>query len=199
MDKHKVAFLDRDGVLNEKAPEGDYVKCWKEFCFLPKVADALFELRALGFLLVVVTNQRCVALGIVSEEELREIHGRMTDELSARGAKLDAIYYCPHGVFDGCDCRKPKTGMILSAIRAFREAGIEVDVAESIMIGDSETDILAGKAMGMRTAFIGGAHHDVDLYGDSLIHVVRRLPGFCYTRKGCGMKNESAGIPGSIS
>ena len=74
MDRRRTVFLDRDGVLNEKAAEGDYVKHWSEFRFLPGVVDALIELKKLGFLLVVVTNQRCVAKGIVSEEELHGIH-----------------------------------------------------------------------------------------------------------------------------
>ena len=73
MDRRRVVFLDRDGVLNEKAPEGDYVKNWTEFRFLPDVPEALNRLKRLGFLLVVVTNQRCVACGLVSEEALQEV------------------------------------------------------------------------------------------------------------------------------
>ncbi len=196
MDRRRTVFLDRDGVLNEKAAEGDYVKHWSEFRFLPGAADALTELKKLGFLLVVVTNQRCVAKGIVSEEELHEIHVRMADELAARGAKLDAIYYCPHDVFDGCLCRKPKPGMIISAIDAFEQAGTEVEVGNSFMIGDSETDVLAGKALGMRTGFIGRAQARVgaDFFGPSLLHITRQLEGLHNAKERYCMKSEKTGL-----
>jgi histidinol-phosphate phosphatase family protein len=177
MEKRKVVFLDRDGVINEKAPEGDYVTNWEDFRFLPGVPEALATLKRLGYLLVVVTNQRCVGRGIVSEEALRKIHARMVRELSDRGADLDAVYYCPHEMEEECDCRKPKPGMILSAIRSFYESGMEVDLSRSFIIGDSETDILAGRAVGMRTGFIGRTHTTADLYGGSLAAVVRMIKG----------------------
>lgn len=155
MDRRRTIFLDRDGVLNEKMAEGNYVKTWSEFRFLPDAVEGLGVLKRLGFLLVVVTNQRCVARGIVSEEALQEIHLRMEGKLCARGAGLDAVYYCPHDVSDGCDCRKPKPGMINRAIGDFREKGIDVDIENSYMVGDSEQDILLGKAVGLKTVKIG--------------------------------------------
>ncbi len=101
----------------------------------------------------------------------------MRGELSARGAGLDAVYYCPHDISDGCDCRKPKPGMILSAIHAFEETGRGVDLASSFMIGDSETDMCAGKAAGIKTGFIGRTHAGADLEGHSLGHITRQLAG----------------------
>jgi D-glycero-D-manno-heptose 1,7-bisphosphate phosphatase len=168
--------------------------------FLSGAVDGLIELKKLGFLLVIVTNQRCVARGIVSEDGLREIHARMADELAAQGAKLDAIYYCPHDAVDGCLCRKPKPGMILSAIHAFEEAGIEVEVEKSFMIGDA--DVLTGKALGMRTGLIGRApaRMSADLYGSSLVRITRQLAGLDKTKEGYRMMSEEAALlRGSLS
>jgi histidinol-phosphate phosphatase family protein len=198
MDRRRAVFLDRDGVLNEKAPEGDYVKNWKEFRFLPDVPEALATLKRLGFLLVVVTNQRCVARGIVSEETIDGIHRLMAAELRTHGTDLDGIYYCPHDVPDGCSCRKPKPGLILSAIDAFERMGMELDLPHSFMIGDSETDVIAGKAVGMKTAFIGRSHVGVDLCGHSLGYIARQLAGLRKVKERCCMKSMRIGLsPGA--
>jgi D-glycero-D-manno-heptose 1,7-bisphosphate phosphatase len=175
MDRRKVVFMDRDGVLNEKAPEGDYVKSWKEFRFLPDVPEALAALNGLGFLLVVVTNQRGVALGIVSEEVLDEIHRLMAEELRTRGAHLDAIYYCPHDTIDECECRKPRPGMVERAVADLRKKGIEPDLEKSYMIGDSERDMGLGRTVGLRTVKVGSPSAISDLTTRSLFDFSRSL------------------------
>lgn len=147
----KAVFLDRDGVINQKMPEGQYVTKWEQFLFLPGVFDAIGLLNENGYLVVVVTNQRCVAKGIISEDELEEIHHKMILEIKAHGGRVDKIYYCPHHIDDPqCNCRKPKPGMILQALEDFRREGIDIDVANSFLVGDAESDILAGKAVGLR-------------------------------------------------
>jgi D-glycero-D-manno-heptose 1,7-bisphosphate phosphatase len=168
MEGRRVVFLDRDGVLNEKAPEGDYVKNRGEFRLLPLVPEALAALEELGFLLVVVTNQRCVARGIVSEETLEDIHERMRAELSARSVRLDAVYTCPHDMSDSCNCRKPRPGMITKAVADFRKKGVTVDLTNSYMVGDSEQDIACGKAVGLKTAKIGAPSIQADINVPSL-------------------------------
>lgn len=175
MDRRKVVFMDRDGVLNEKALEGDYVKSWREFRFLPNVPEALVRLKALGFLLIVVTNQRGVAREIVAEETVREIHRTMVEELRARGADLDAVYYCPHDVTDGCSCRKPKPGMVNRAINDFRRKGVDLDIEHSYMIGDSEQDIVLGKTVGLKTAKVGSLSAISDMTTESLFAFSRSL------------------------
>src|SRR5262249_22581861 len=92
----RCVFLGRDGVINRKPPEGDYVRTWREFQFLPGVADWIQLLNALGLLIVVVTNQRGVATGLIRSDDLQEIHRNMTQELARAGARIDDIFTCPH-------------------------------------------------------------------------------------------------------
>lgn len=143
-----TVFLDRDGVINRKR-EGDYVKSWKEFEFLPQAAEAIALLKRNGFSVIVVTNQRGVSLGRLSEHDLRAIHDGMQAELGKADAALHAIYYCPHA-HDACDCRKPRVGMFLAARRDFPE----VDFNRSFMIGDSMIDMQAAARLGIRKVFI---------------------------------------------
>jgi len=143
----RAVFLDRDGVINKKPSEGSYITCWENFTFLPRVVEAITRLNRAGFYVIVITNQRCVAKGLLAAAELEAIHQRMFDCLADRGAKIDAIYYCPHDVKPACRCRKPAPGMLIDAARRY---GIELTA--SWMIGDSDTDIEAGKNAGCKTA-----------------------------------------------
>jgi D-glycero-D-manno-heptose 1,7-bisphosphate phosphatase len=140
-----TAFVDRDGTINAKAPEGDYVKSWAEFRFLPGAAEALAALSAAGLRVVVVTNQRGIALGRMSERDLADIHARMLEEAGAAGARVDAVYHCPHHEGE-CDCRKPATGMFERARRELPG----LDFSRSVTIGDSDRDMGAGRAIGSR-------------------------------------------------
>lgn len=144
-------FLDRDGVVNEKMPEGQYVTRWEEFHLLPGVAEAIARLNRAGLRVIVVSNQRGIALGLYSAADVEAIHARLQRELQTRGAHIDAFYFCPHDR-DGCGCRKPLPGMFYAARRAFPE----IEAATSVMIGDSAVDVEFGKRLGMRTIFIDG-------------------------------------------
>jgi histidinol-phosphate phosphatase family protein len=139
----RCVFLDRDGVINVKI-EGDYVREWSQFEFLPAIVDWIKLFNALDFLVIVVTNQRGVALGRMTEAEVDTIHALMRNELSARGAHIDEIYTCPHGE-DCCDCRKPKPGMIFKARQKW-----DIDLNTSLLIGDSDSDANLAAACGMR-------------------------------------------------
>jgi D-glycero-D-manno-heptose 1,7-bisphosphate phosphatase len=92
----RAAFLDRDGVINRKPPEGQYVTCWEEMQFLPGVAEAIALLIGAGFCAIVASNQRCVAKGLLTVRELDLIHQRMCQELATAGAAITEVYYCPH-------------------------------------------------------------------------------------------------------
>lgn len=170
----KAAFLDRDGVINRKSPEGQYVTRWEEMEFLPGVAEAIASLVKAGFLVIVVSNQRCVAKGLLTAAQLDSIHQRMCNKLAADGAEIMAVYCCPHDRQPACSCRKPAPGMLFNAARDH-----EVNLAQSWMIGDSDTDIEAGKSAGCRTARILKVAEmpprGADLFAQSLIDAVRQI------------------------
>jgi histidinol-phosphate phosphatase family protein len=175
--KKPAIFLDRDGAINRKMPEGDYVKEWSEFSFLPGVLEAVRLLKENGFLIVVITNQRCVATGVITEGRLKEIHERMLNEIRKCGGDIDAIYFCPHDVSDRCNCRKPEPGMILRAIKDFRACNMEVDLEKSYAIGDSEKDITSAKALGIKAIKIGEHSHAADMNKKDLLEAVEAIIG----------------------
>jgi D-glycero-D-manno-heptose 1,7-bisphosphate phosphatase len=145
----RAVFLDRDGVINQRPPEGDYITRWEDFHILPGVAEGIALVNRVGFSVIVVTNQRGVAKGLMTETDLQQMHEKMTGELARAGAKIDATFYCPHEIEPGCDCRKPAPGMLLSAARLRG-----VDLRTSWMIGDSDNDVEAGLNAGCKTARI---------------------------------------------
>lgn len=146
----RAVFLDRDGVINRKAPEGLYVTRWDEVEFLPGGVEAVKNIRAAGFVVIVVTNQRALAKGLISKRQLHSLHSRMWRSLFGTEKGFDAVYYCPHDKSAECGCRKPQPGMLLAAAK---EHGI--DLTASWMIGDSESDVEAGRRAGCRTIRIG--------------------------------------------
>lgn len=154
----KAAFLDRDGVINRKAPQGQYITRWEEFEILPHVSEAISKLNAAGWLVVVITNQRCVAKGLITEQELDQLHRKMLSVLAQQGARVDAIYSCPHELNDQCVCRKPAPGMLL---RAARELSIEL--RQSWMVGDSAIDMEAGSAAGCGTILVQDTQRDTEI------------------------------------
>jgi D-glycero-D-manno-heptose 1,7-bisphosphate phosphatase len=144
--KKKAVFLDRDGVINRKAREGQYVTSWEQMEFLPGALEAVRLLNQAGYFVVVASNQRCVAKGLITSSQLEALHNRMRREFESAGAVIDAIYYCPHDHQPPCGCRKPAPGMLLEAARKHI-----IDLAASWMIGDSEHDVAAGRSAGCRT------------------------------------------------
>jgi D-glycero-D-manno-heptose 1,7-bisphosphate phosphatase len=177
----RAVFLDRDGVINRKLPEGQYITCWEDFQFLPGVVEGIAELNRAGIRVIVVTNQRCVAKGLLSEAELNRLHAKMSEELAHGGARIDGIYYCPHDLDAACDCRKPAPGMLLEAARSHH-----LDLAASWMIGDSASDIQAGRAARCRTVQVLESSSaetgyspmlavEADIIAASLIDAVRQI------------------------
>ncbi len=148
----RAVFLDRDGVINKQVSDG-WVTSWEEFRFLSGAKEAMRSMSRAGFLVIVVTNQRCVAEGLLSEQGLREIHRKMQEELG--DGTINGIYVCPHEKAGSCGCRKPAPGMLVKAGEDF-----EIDFANSYIVGDSDTDMKAGRAVGLRTMLItkDGAH-----------------------------------------
>jgi histidinol-phosphate phosphatase family protein len=143
--KQRVIFLDRDGVINRRL-EGDYVKSYEEFEFLPGVVDAIRKINTKGFKVIIITNQSGIGRGIMTEEDLYRVHEQMLAELKKYNASIDAIYFCPHSPDEGCECRKPKDGLFKQALKDF-----DIDMSNSWMIGDELKDIEAGKKAGCKT------------------------------------------------
>ncbi|MBI2662638.1 HAD-IIIA family hydrolase [Candidatus Woesearchaeota archaeon] len=145
----KVIFLDRDGVINKKAPKADYVKKWAEFEFLPGSIEAMKKLTDEGFEIYIISNQPGMARGMMTEKDLRDITNNMMKLLENKGIKIKKVYYCTHSWDDGCECRKPKPGM-------FYQAGREnnLNLSKAIFIGDDERDVTAGEAAGIRTILV---------------------------------------------
>lgn len=165
----KAVFLDRDGVINQKAAEHEYIRDWDGFRFLPGAADAIRLLNQNSFLVLVVTNQRGIARGILNLESLQRLHSQMCAELAASGARIDGIFVCPHE--EGtCNCRKPQIGLFRQAENRF-----PIDKKRSWMIGDSESDIQAGQKYGIKTIRIGDGQTAAEFRGGSLLEAVRIL------------------------
>ena len=150
-DCRRCVFLDRDGVINEQAAPHHYIRNWSEFRFLPNIVDWIRLVNALDFLVIVITNQRGIARGMMTAEDVEEIHRNMIAELAARGARIDDIFMCPHEE-NTCDCRKPRPGMVLDA-----QAKWNIDLAGSLMIGDSDDDAKLAIACGLRFLRAQGA------------------------------------------
>jgi D-glycero-D-manno-heptose 1,7-bisphosphate phosphatase len=141
-----AVFLDRDGTLNVKAPEGRYVTRPSDLVLLPGVGDALRSLCDAGVPLYVVTNQRGVARGTMSAGDLEAVHQRLLMLLERAGATVEQIYSCVHDV-GACGCRKPLPGLLHRAA----DDHPEVDLARSVMVGDTAADVLAGVSAGCAT------------------------------------------------
>ena len=164
--KQRAIFLDRDGTINIYK---GFLRNINDFELIQGIGDAIQRINEQGYLAIVVTNQPVIARGELSKEELEEIHNRMETELGREGAYLDGIYVCPHhpdkgyegevvGLKIDCACRKPKPGMLLCAEKDFN-----INLEESWMVGDRESDIKAGRAAGCRTALVGWEDYGQDV------------------------------------
>jgi D-glycero-D-manno-heptose 1,7-bisphosphate phosphatase len=164
-----TVFLDRDGTINVKAPEGEYVTSPGEVCLLPGAAAAISLLNGAAIRVILVTNQRWLSSAPDMDSYAR-VHGCLEELLAAGGAHLDAAYVCPHAL--GCSCRKPQPGMLR---RAAGEHGFRL--SEAVMIGDSETDVAAGRAAGAATILLRFgrkiASSNADLVAADLAEAVR--------------------------
>ena len=147
----KVAFLDRDGVINEAPGDRGYVTAWEQFRFIDGALDALRTLKGKGYRLVVVTNQQGIGKGLMDIGALEAIHRNLRACCARHGAAIDGVFFCPHRASDGCNCRKPRPGLIHQAVR---ELELDLDLGRSWLIGDSPRDIEAGAAAGLNTLFI---------------------------------------------
>jgi len=181
-------FLDRDGVINEAS---GLINNANDFRLLPDVENALIAINESDYLAIVITNQPVIARNICTFEELKKIHNKMDTLLGKKGAKIDALYYCPHHPDKGypeenveykidCNCRKPKTGMIARATEDFN-----IDLSKSFIIGDSFRDIECGKNAGITTVGVetGRACKDKPCKPDYIFKDLREAVEFILKNK----------------
>jgi len=139
----KTIFLDRDGVINKE--KKDYVKNIDEFEMFEYIPRSIKLLKENNYLVIIITNQSAINRGLLTIEKLDEIHNYLKSKLKLNDTSIDGIYYCPHRPEQNCECRKPKPGLFLKAIRDF-----DIDLENSVMIGDSEKDIEAANMIGCK-------------------------------------------------
>jgi len=175
--KRKAVFLDRDGVICE---EVDQLYKLEDLSLYKFSGKAIKKINEMGYLAIIITNQPMIAKGFMTEDDLDQIHKKLETELSKEGAKIDAIYYCPHHPEKGfsgevphlkikCKCRKPEIGLFLKAKEDFN-----IDFKGSYMIGDKTSDILAGKRAGCKTILVktgyGGANKKFPIQPDFTVN-----------------------------
>src|SRR5215472_6332165 len=141
--ERRCLFLDRDGVINAAPPPGEYIRRWEEVRLLPEAISWIRLFKAAGFLVIVLTNQRGIALGLYSTADLEVLHAKLREALAAQGATIDDIFYCPHQEGE-CRCRKPEPGMVLAAQKKWG-----INLSRSLIVGDSERDRLLAERCGM--------------------------------------------------
>lgn len=156
-------LLDRDGVLNRKPRRAEYVRSWDDWVWLPGAKDALRLFKKAGYRVILVSNQAGIARGVMTEAALAEVHEHMKAEAREAGGDIDAIFHCPHGWDDNCECRKPKPGMLFQAQRAF-----QLDLTRTWFVGDDERDAEAAKAAGCPSILVDETHNLLDVTREML-------------------------------
>ena len=170
MHHNKAVFFDRDGVINKRILAG-YVTHWSEFEWMPEVGEVLRSVRAKGYLAIIITNQRGVGIGKMTQEDLDTIHATMQQQLlEEHGVEFDDIISCTDAT-DDSPRRKPSSAMIFEA-----QARWNIDLSKSWFVGDSPSDIEAGLAAGTRTIFLLNEHETPHLKSTITIEHLKELP-----------------------
>ena len=154
---NKALFLDRDGVINI---EKDYLYKIEDFEFIDGIIDLCIYYQNLGFIIIVVTNQSGISRGYYTEDNFFKLTSWMVNEFSSHGVNIQRVYHCPHhpDISGACTCRKPNSGMLFNASKDF-----DIDLRNSILIGDKERDIQAGLSAGLSETYLFNEHSDVKI------------------------------------
>ncbi len=166
--QNRCVFFDRDGIVNV-SPGPGYVERWGDFHLVPEFVAAARLTLERGYGLAIITNQRGVARGIMSQKTLDEIHAKLVAVLKEQGIELLGIYCCTHER-DSCACRKPQPGLLLQAAKEH-----DIDLDASWMVGDKETDVEAGRRAGCKTMLVDGSSVPTD--ADVRVPDMAGLPG----------------------
>lgn len=148
MSVNRALFLDRDGVINV---EKHYLHRKEDFEFIDGIFELCRKYQSLGYKIIVVTNQSGIARGYYGEAEFKELTGWMIKAFKEQGVVIDAVYHCPHhpDISGACRCRKPEAGMLLEAAEAY-----DIDLENSLLVGDSERDIIAAHRAGLKESYL---------------------------------------------
>lgn len=168
--RRPAILVDRDGVLNQRAAPGQYIRSWAEWRWLPGACEGLARFHRAGYRVILVSNQAGLALGSVTDAALDDIHTRMRADVEAAGGKIDAIYTCPHHWEAGCACRKPQPGMLFAAQRDFH-----LDLTRTFFLGDDQRDAAAAEAAGCLFAEIS-ENTPLASYADAWLSPPARQP-----------------------
>ncbi|MDY5968604.1 MAG: HAD family hydrolase [Bacteroidales bacterium] len=167
----RALFLDRDGVINQRIPDG-YVTRKEDFVVLPGVLEALALLTPQFDYTFIVTNQQGIGKGLMTEEDLNGIHAYFIQQATAEGGRIDKVYFCPHLKSEHSFMRKPSIGMALKA----KKDHPGLNLKQSVMVGDTLSDMVFGRRAGMKTVLVGdeyhiarSAPHSVDSYYENLL------------------------------
>lgn len=174
----KGVFLDKDGTLVKDVPYNINID---QIAFVPRIVDALSLLAQAGYRLLIITNQSGVGRGLFTEDQLKASLNFIVDKLAADHVEIDGYYYCPHSPYSsidshtiGCSCRKPQPGLIHQAVIEHA-----IDVHRSWIIGNSDSDVVAGKTAGSKTAYIGdpvtGRRTGADIVVETLYEAAVRI------------------------
>jgi len=172
IDKSWTLFLDRDGVINDEI-QGDYVLHWKGFVFSTGVLESFRKLSEAFGRIIIISNQRGVGKGLMTEADLQSIHHEMKREVEIVGGKIDALYYCTEKE-DTCFNRKPNPGMALQAMRDFSD----IDPSRSLMVGNKITDMQFGRAAGFYTVFVKTTNPEQPIPHPAIDLAFENLAGF---------------------
>lgn len=192
-----AAFLDRDGTINI---DKGYFYLPEEFEFEQGSIEAIRLLNKAGYKVVVISNQAGIAMGHFSEEQVDELHKWLIEELAKHGAHVDAFYYCPHHAKLGlghykkkCDCRKPSPGLLKKAAKEW-----EIDLAQSFMVGDHNSDVEAGRAAGVTSIFVRTGHgsHEEKFVASDITRAANLYEAVTKYILGTSDLSQSLGVPG---
>jgi histidinol-phosphate phosphatase family protein len=172
IDKTWTLFLDRDGVINHEKHK-DYIHTWDEFVFYDGVQEAIAVFAKRFNRIIIVTNQRGIGKGVTQLQDVELIHKNMVAEIEKTGGRIDAIYFCPD-TEETSPNRKPNRGMGLQAVKDFPE----IDLAKSIMIGNTSSDMQFGRNLGVKTIFLPTTRPEVDLNDERIDAVYESLQAF---------------------
>ena len=164
IDKNWTLFLDRDGVLNHEKKD-DYIRNRDEFRFYDGVKEALKELNEVFGVIVLVTNQKGVGRGLMTLDDLSDIHSKMMEEIKSAGGRIDKLYFCTDLENDS-PCRKPNAGMAELAKKDFTQ----IEMERSIIVGNKLSDMKFGRNAGMFTAYVATTNPEVTA-NDPLVDV----------------------------